>query len=727
MKTRKVRDILLILCFALGILSLPSGYPFAFSDLNHEPINRAAGDSSQIYTRLKQCLGFPLDSANRNTQLFPSPLDGSPKTIRELLAEGGEQEDVPVFRTVNHFHDPLLDWDQAEITGDGLVDLQASLSRLRVPFLGEPHSALLWATDPYGGLGDLGANINQWSWFGALREYKLALTAPTATERNAAFGRVFRSLGQVSHLIADMSVPEHVRNDGHAAGSTGIYGNFEFYCSKYYDRLAYAANETIDDTIFNLGGRAGVPAVSNLWDARADAGYGNLSLHPRHLMGLAEFTNYNFLSYDTVFKTYDHPSRAEISGFYTDTLIVGSTPYKVAYYSRQNSDGTTLKHLAAVALHYRDWLIVPDDIKKSWPPARLDDNCFKEYAQKLIPMASSFGSKMLDYFFRARFEVTARGNNITVKNLSPGRVEGLFSVYPNYDLDFRNKVPELADRLIALDADDTVTFTLTNPPIPDEHFLFVYDGNLANPNANGALPQERVVAGQVFAWENEVVLPTAPRSHSSSWTMKPYMVGHTNPAAIYVPPTNGSIGCTCHFDNDGWGQYPGLLGDDMSQLQLCRDCHGSDTVVDDVPNYWEYGTPPRIMVSPGAANTDWMVDYIPVTFNPKWGDTVSGTVQFLPAFWDWVHYGPSPLEYRLEVRDLSGSVVYSYPSSGWKKGTSLFFLRYWSSPPPDSWGYAEQMLWESTQVPNGAYDFRFYFRNGDGRIGNTTIRLNVSN
>ena len=38
------------------------------------------------------------------------------KSPQELIAKGGMEEDSPVWRCVNHFHDPLKPWDKAAWT-----------------------------------------------------------------------------------------------------------------------------------------------------------------------------------------------------------------------------------------------------------------------------------------------------------------------------------------------------------------------------------------------------------------------------------------------------------------------------------------------------------------------------------------------------------------------------------------------------------------------------------
>src|SRR5207245_9304306 len=50
---------------------------------------------------------------------------------------------------------------------------------------------------------------------GARGHFLAGLTSGSPTDRNEELGLMFQSLGQVIHLIQDVSQPQHVRNDAH--------------------------------------------------------------------------------------------------------------------------------------------------------------------------------------------------------------------------------------------------------------------------------------------------------------------------------------------------------------------------------------------------------------------------------------------------------------------------------------------------------------------------------
>jgi hypothetical protein len=63
-----------------------------------------------------------------------------------------------------------------------------------------------------------------WSWGDARRLYYQALIEPSADAREMLWADLFRTLGQIMHLVVDASVPEHTRNDPHPLAARGVSG-----------------------------------------------------------------------------------------------------------------------------------------------------------------------------------------------------------------------------------------------------------------------------------------------------------------------------------------------------------------------------------------------------------------------------------------------------------------------------------------------------------------------
>jgi len=215
------------------------------------------------------------------------------KTIEQWLLKGAELEDegsnwqrfTGAARYTNHFHNPLKPWNTA-----GLTDLQSG------------ESTVLWAQDSNKQSTSVGGD---WSWQ-AVRDYFFkALTLKTDAARQENFAKTFRGLGHQMHLMQDMSVPAHVRNDAHPEDSllefnrlTGDY-YFETWAKKYYWRInAFASTPTFPIVDMNIN-RNSLAPISQFIDTEQ---YNENVVPSKNLTwGLSEYTNSNFVSNDTIF------------------------------------------------------------------------------------------------------------------------------------------------------------------------------------------------------------------------------------------------------------------------------------------------------------------------------------------------------------------------------------------------------------------------------------------
>ena len=114
---RKIKIIILIIFLILSTINV-----YALEKPTHEALNGKIADISGINAYLINQLNF---SQGLKT-------DFNNKTAREWLKLGGKAEDEPFYtRSFNHFHNPLLSWDQAG-------------------FGGTFKSAILWAQESNG-------------------------------------------------------------------------------------------------------------------------------------------------------------------------------------------------------------------------------------------------------------------------------------------------------------------------------------------------------------------------------------------------------------------------------------------------------------------------------------------------------------------------------------------------------------------------------------------------
>ena len=67
----------------------------------------------------------------------------------------------------------------------------------------------VWSTDSQSLL------LGNYSWPDTRDYFYKALTATDDTIRSTSYANCFKEIGQVMHLVEDLSVPAHTRNDEH--------------------------------------------------------------------------------------------------------------------------------------------------------------------------------------------------------------------------------------------------------------------------------------------------------------------------------------------------------------------------------------------------------------------------------------------------------------------------------------------------------------------------------
>jgi len=133
------------------------------------------------------------------------------KLLHQWIEDGGYSADEPEYTmALIHFYDPT-DPERAYLTD--LRFLQQFAQLWDEDFINPQRSAVDWAFDR--DLAGYAAYYTQdYSWNDALRYYTAALASPSRT--NDQYGNAWRAVGETMHLVSDMTVPAHVRNDGHA-------------------------------------------------------------------------------------------------------------------------------------------------------------------------------------------------------------------------------------------------------------------------------------------------------------------------------------------------------------------------------------------------------------------------------------------------------------------------------------------------------------------------------
>lgn len=416
---------------------------FAFdADRVHPEINSSSANISKNLANTLVSLNYidALDSEIYNLE------------IKDWFRYGGTREDDG-NRYLDHFHDPTQSWAWAGLKNNTMGD-----------------SSMFWAQ----------SNANDWSWRNARTYLYSALTHPYPEEREKKFALTFRALGQVMHLLADASVPAHVRDDIHvfplldnATSSNPQLGSwtYETWC-KHHSRELELTPAAVPLDIKNLAPTNGFVPISHLWDTTPDAGP---SVNP---LGLAEYTNRNFFSKDTVFKDYPQP---QSDGFYVDNIIENGEPKERVYFKGTTSDGKGVNHLASTGYLYQELIAAfPDELNDS--RFILDDECFKDYAAILVPKAVGYSAALLDYFFRGDIEMVQDGSDYTIKNNSDETMNGTFTLYYDADDGQRKKVPnaQWTRTLAAGVTSSPLTVEVPEDADPDGQFVLVFQGALGN-------------------------------------------------------------------------------------------------------------------------------------------------------------------------------------------------------------------------------------------------------
>jgi hypothetical protein len=146
------------------------------------------------------------------------------QSVLNWILEGSVCEDDTVTETFarykNHFYDPVHDKGLGGIFWPN----SGIMSGERAPD---------WAID----MGP--ADKQLYSFSQGRKYYYDAVTKSTDVERKANLARMFRTLGNVMHVVQDMAQPQHTRNDSHALPSS----RYETYTDANRAKLTYDGEE----------------------------------------------------------------------------------------------------------------------------------------------------------------------------------------------------------------------------------------------------------------------------------------------------------------------------------------------------------------------------------------------------------------------------------------------------------------------------------------------------
>jgi hypothetical protein len=352
---------------------------YSYSPEAHREISTTAVDRSNLDLVLKTQLG--IEDGIRFS------VEG--ELVRAWVGIGAHLEDVPAFRSVNHFHNPLKLWSDA----------------------GGPlgQSSIYWQQNPNQGFG------GTWSWPVARQSFFDFLTLPSSSERERALARTARALGQVMHLVQDAASPAHTREDLHLLRD-GYEDRIEELRASVDDMLRsrfeafLAVPSTLPAaTIFTLTGDPQAPApVARLIDSDRYGGTAQSYATGPHT-GLAEYTSGGYVSDDTIFLGFVLPRRESLGPAVFDPPA--DTPGARRYFPK-TTDGDTIGHFVAEGTLY-ERLLFRGQLDGGFI---LDDKVYEDYAAQLVPRAVGYSAGLLNYFFRSNFDFT-----VDVSSVDPSK------------------------------------------------------------------------------------------------------------------------------------------------------------------------------------------------------------------------------------------------------------------------------------------------------------------
>jgi len=417
------------------------------------------------------------------------------KTAQEWIVAGSDWEDDTIgvsanFRFMNHFFDPTT---------------RMGLNVGGYP-VGDAVSSLVWGKNYVN---------NLFNWTRTRDGYYAALTTTNLTARVAGFGFVFRSLGQLIHLVHDKAVPAHVRNDAHYPYFNTFLNQRDMY-EKY---TKDAANGVPGLPSLQYDGYAPVDLVTfNSFD----------SFWTNNGNGLADFTNSNFVSRNTNIddRKYALPVGIPELGLYTETVNdpeSGQINVVVKYLLGYVTDHYRSATSPAVRLSAYSYFDFEAEKLANQQVFSLNDHVHKEYADFLLPRAVGYSAGLLNYFFRGNIEIalpargiyssaTATAHGFTsikllAKNTTPNNEEmsdpinGSIKLVVRYKLAHEDPFQSLdvatdeeftyltaseVNNVQTIPRDSTVelTFDLGQTPLPfwatDVYLQIVYRGKLGN-------------------------------------------------------------------------------------------------------------------------------------------------------------------------------------------------------------------------------------------------------
>lgn len=427
---------------------------------------------------------------------FPGS-DGISKSIIQLIGDGAKFEDtLSADRPRNHFYDPL--------SGQPLTLLGVAVG----------STSPDWALEDKGQItGVLGFGKQEFSYRDAREYFFKALTLPGKTDREKNFGLTFQTIGMVIHHVQDMAQPQHVRNDQH----------LELKASQQL-WLCAIAGPTICKTYFGIKSPSLYESYTNRPEVRSklpmdfspigydisNSKFTGTFNQPRKFwefptgVGLAQFTNANFVSSGTNFDTniFNFP-------LFTPALRSDKDIQQMCAKANPPCPNPNLKGMMTF---YGNWVddrytgqkllnplasthsIFDAELKKAKSKNLFTLNRFNfEVAHGfLTTRAVAYSAGLINYFFRGNIDLVEDPNSFgsfILKNLGAEDMSGTFALYYDAVDGARYPVPGAAWNLSVSRGSEAGSLTFTPPTNPEpktpDQYMLVFKGDMGEEKATG--------------------------------------------------------------------------------------------------------------------------------------------------------------------------------------------------------------------------------------------------
>jgi hypothetical protein len=307
-----------------------------YASLNGEPVWGEAWDL--------------VDGTSWHSRITPAIRE---KSLGQWLVDSGFSADEPELdMSLMHFYDPIR---TPHYLTDNINDIPGG------SYVNPEISAYQWAFTESG---------NPYGFENGKTYYKSALADTDPSTVN--YGKAWRAVGETMHLISDMTIPAHVRNDGHIP------------YARLWDPLEYFTDAS-DVLLFG----SGYPASTDLGNYHC--AYTSDTDIRSLFQGEAAWTNENFFSADTV-PRYGKTTTANGEPLYPSPTVTWSPSFEG--YITTTVSGRTM-NLTRQSLAGLIW---------KTPYLVVDQNVCNDQRSLLIPTSIKSSAAVLDAFL-PRFRV----------------------------------------------------------------------------------------------------------------------------------------------------------------------------------------------------------------------------------------------------------------------------------------------------------------------------------